>query len=162
MRTALICHADAPLDRDGLARWLSSFSTYTGTLVVREPASRARRRVAREIRRVGWLRFVDVLAFRVAYRLRQAAEDRQWEARALARLRAAFRTAAAPELVVASPNSAEAEAFLRERQPDLVIARCKMLLAERIFSIPALGTFVLHPGICPDYRNAHGCFWAVA
>jgi len=20
----------------------------------------------------------------------------------------------------------------------------------------------MHPGICPEYRNAHGCFWAVA
>jgi methionyl-tRNA formyltransferase len=20
---------------------------------------------------------------------------------------------------------------------------------------------VLHPGICPEYRNAHGCFWAI-
>jgi methionyl-tRNA formyltransferase len=20
---------------------------------------------------------------------------------------------------------------------------------------------VLHPGICPEYRNAHGCFWAL-
>jgi methionyl-tRNA formyltransferase len=24
-----------------------------------------------------------------------------------------------------------------------------------------VGTFVLHPGICPEYRNAHGCFWAL-
>src|SRR6266850_1858559 len=162
MRTALICHGDAPLDRDGLARWLASFSTYTGAIVIREPVSRARRRVAREIRRVGWLRFVDVLAFRALYRLRQSAADREWEARALAQLHAAFPPTAAPELVVTSPNSAEAEAFLRERQPDLVIARCKTLLAERIFSIPTRGTFVLHPGICPEYRNAHGCFWALA
>jgi methionyl-tRNA formyltransferase len=48
------------------------------------------------------------------------------------------------------------------RQPDLVIARCKTLLAERIFSIPRLGTYVMHPGVCPEYRNAHGCFWAMA
>ena len=20
----------------------------------------------------------------------------------------------------------------------------------------------MHPGICPEYRNAHGCFWAMA
>ena len=31
-----------------------------------------------------------------------------------------------------------------------------------MFSIPRLGTFVMHPGICPEYRNAHGCFWARA
>src|SRR5437870_12036772 len=105
MRTALICHAGAPLDRDGLARWLASFSTYTGTLVIREPASRARRRVAREIRRVGWLRFADVLAFRVAYRFFRAAADREWQSGALARLQAPFPAVTAPELVVASPNS---------------------------------------------------------
>ena len=51
---------------------------------------------------------------------------------------------------------------MREREPNLVIARCKTLLQERIYSIPALGTYVLHPGVCPEYRNAHGCFWALA
>ena len=40
------------------------------------------------------------------------------------------------------------------REPDLVIARCKTLLASRVFSIPPLGTYVMHPGICPEYRNA--------
>ena len=20
----------------------------------------------------------------------------------------------------------------------------------------------MHPGVCPEYRNAHGCFWALA
>ena len=65
-------------------------------------------------------------------------------------------------MIVSSPNSKEAEAFIRERQPDLVVARCKTLLAERVFSIPRLGTFVMHPGIGPEYRNAHGCFWAKA
>lgn len=51
---------------------------------------------------------------------------------------------------------------MRERSPDLMIARCKTLLKERVFSIPSRGTFVFHPGICPEYRNAHGCFWALA
>jgi methionyl-tRNA formyltransferase len=68
----------------------------------------------------------------------------------------------APEVVVSSPNSSEAQAFVASHQPDLVIARCKTLLAERIFTIPRLGTYVMHPGICPEYRNAHGCFWAMA
>src|SRR5207247_2584388 len=30
-----------------------------------------------------------------------------------------------------------------------------------IFELARRGTFVLHPGICPEYRNAHGCFWAL-
>jgi methionyl-tRNA formyltransferase len=44
----------------------------------------------------------------------------------------------------------------------LTIARCKVLLDKEIYEIPRAGTFVLHPGICPEYRNAHGCFWALA
>jgi formyl transferase-like protein len=80
-----------------------------------------------------------------------------------ASLRAWFpETPSAPDAIVPSPNCADAEAFIRRQQPDLVVARCKTLLAERIFSIPRLGTFVMHPGICPEYRNAHGCFWAMA
>jgi hypothetical protein len=163
MRTLLICHDRAELDRDGLARWLASFSTFTGTVVIREPGRRLRTRIAREIARVGIWRFLDVLAFRVFHRLTAARGDREWERRALVRLRARFPdTPSAPDSIVASPNSAEAEAFIRRLRPDLVVARCKTLLAERIFSIPRLGTFVMHPGICPEYRNAHGCFWAMA
>ena len=161
MRTLVICHDDAPLDREGLVRWLGSFSTVVGAVVIREPRGRLRRRIAREIRRNGVWRFLDVLAFRVYYALFRRRGDRGWEARALEGLRARFpHRPEAPELTVASPNGADAEAFVRERRPDLVIARCKTLLAERIFSMPPLGTFVMHPGICPEYRNAHGCFWA--
>jgi len=46
-------------------------------------------------------------------------------------------------------------------QPDLAIARCKVILKREIFEVPRVGTFVMHPGICPEYRNAHGCFWAL-
>jgi Domain of unknown function (DUF362) len=64
MRTLLICHDDARLDREGLVRWLGSFSNVAGTLVIREPGGRRRKRIVREIKRVGLWRFFDVLAFR--------------------------------------------------------------------------------------------------
>src|SRR3954469_7715367 len=163
MRTLLICHEDAALDREGLARWLGSFSTFTGTVVIREPGGGLRRRIAREVRRVGWWRFLDVLAFRAFHCLRHAAGDREWERQELDRLRASYpRRPDAAEVIVATPNAVEAQRFIADRKPDLVIARCKSLLNERIFGIPPLGTFVMHPGICPEYRNAHGCFWAMA
>jgi formyl transferase-like protein len=163
MRTLLICHEAAALDREGLARWLGSFSTFTGSVVIREPGGRVRTRIAREVKRVGWWRFLDVLAFRAFYGLTQAWDDRQWERRELERLRARHPDRPeAPEIVVSSPNASEARAFIAAHQPDLMLARCKTLLGERVFSIPALGTFVMHPGVCPEYRNAHGCFWAMA
>src|SRR5439155_8825237 len=79
MRTLLICHEDAPLDREGLVRWLGSFSTVVGTVVIREPARRLRKRVTREISRVGLWRFLDVMAFRAYYTLVQASRDRRRE-----------------------------------------------------------------------------------
>jgi methionyl-tRNA formyltransferase len=65
-------------------------------------------------------------------------------------------------LRAASVNSAECVDFLRQCRPDFMVARCKTLLKPDVFTIPPGGTYVLHPGICPEYRNAHGCFWALA
>nr|NIO21994.1 formyl transferase [Candidatus Aenigmarchaeota archaeon] len=60
-----------------------------------------------------------------------------------------------------SPNTPETEHFIKRLEPDIMIVRCKFLLKKHIFSIPNRGTFVFHPGVCPEYRNAHGCFWAL-
>ncbi len=163
MRTLLICHDDAPLDREGLARWLGSFTQFCGTVVIHEPGGRLKKRIRREMERVGFLRFLDVLAYRAYYQLFRAGADRVWEQSVLEELRTRYPARPdAVELAVSSPNSPEAESFIRAQQPDFVVARCKTLLKEQVFSIPRLGTFVMHPGICPEYRNAHGCFWALA
>jgi len=163
MRTLLICHKEAALDREGLVRWLGSFSTVVGTVVIREPAGRRRRRIVREFKRVGFGRFLDVLAFRLHYAFTAARADKEWERRELERLRVRFPAPpTAAEIIVDSPNTPAAEQFIRDCQPDLVVARCKTILKEQVFSIPTHGTFVMHPGICPEYRNAHGCFWAMA
>lgn len=164
MRTLLICHHDAPLHQDGLARWLASFSTLAGILVVHEGPEMKRKRLKRETKRVGPLRILDVLAFQLWYRATQAAADTRWKARQLDALRARFPAVPAdvPVLEVGSPNSAEAEAFVRACAPDLTVALVKSILKESVFGVPPLGTWVMHPGICPEYRNAHGCFWALA
>ncbi len=163
-RTVLICHADDPLNREGLARWLAATTLLVGVIVLEEPPHRMRQRVKREIKRVGLLRFLDVLAFRVYSKLFLAQRDRTWEAATLKSLCERFTPLGESIRILhaPSPNAPEVEAFLRESACDLVIARCKTLLKPSVFSIPTAGTFVLHPGICPQYRNAHGCFWALA
>jgi len=160
----LICHEEDRLDRDGLASWLASTMRLAGLLIIRDEPGRLWRAARREIRRVGPLRFLDVVAFRAYARVALASSDSAWAHDALARLRSAYpaRLDDVPQLVVSSPNSAEARAFLDGVRPDLAIARCKVILKRDVFEIPRVGTFVLHPGICPEYRNAHGCFWALA
>lgn len=161
-RTLLICHHDAPLHHDGIARWLASWSDLTGLVIIEEPPHLFRKRLRREWKRVG-LRLLDVLAQRVHYRLTTATRDSNWLDARLDELRARYPVLPrVPTARVATPNSAEAQRLIEQARPDLVLALCKSILAERIFAIPEHGTFVLHPGICPEYRNAHGCFWALA
>ena len=159
----LICHDGDRLDAEGLAAWLSHTMTLRGLVVIRNHPSNMWRKARREIRRVGWLRFADVIAFRLYARLRLASRDETWKESALARLRATYPAdlAAVPRVVVTDPNSAAAREFLVRLAPDMIIARCKFILRPDIFRIARVGTFVLHPGICPEYRNAHGCFWAL-
>jgi methionyl-tRNA formyltransferase len=134
-----------------------------GLIIIRDPRSRLWRKARREIRRVGWLRFLDVIAFRLFARLRLTRRERAWKEREIARLRHRYPAdlTAVPRIVVSTPNSNDAREFLERLTPDLAIARCKIILKQAVFGIPRVGTFVLHPGICPEYRNAHGCFWAL-
>jgi hypothetical protein len=165
MKIILICHEGAVLDQEGLVKWLASFSNVVGVVVLQETRQRVWRRIKREIERVGIIAFLDVLAFRIYYKLFLFRHDRLWETQKLKQLSQQFAdidTKGIPVLYTPSPNTTEAEQFIRKLSPDMMLARCKTLLKEDIFSIPTRGTFVMHPGICPEYRNAHGCFWALA
>ncbi len=163
MKTLLICQEDELLCREGMARWLASFSELTGLVILRENNGRKWRRIRREVKRTGTLRFLDVVAFRFYYRLFLARRDQRWKETRLAELCRTYpEINGAPVLLTHSPNSPEAASFIGERRPDVMLACCKTLLKQSIFSLPETGTFVLHPGICPEYRNAHGCFWALA
>jgi folate-dependent phosphoribosylglycinamide formyltransferase PurN len=159
----LLCHEDEPLDCEGLARWLASSLRLAGLVVIQDRRSRRWRALARERRRSGWLGLADVLAFRLLYGLTRARQDRTWTAAAIARLAAAHPVdlTGVPRLVVRDPNGADVIQFLRRVSPDVMIARCKRLLKPSVFEIPRAGTLAIHPGICPEYRNAHGCFWAL-
>jgi len=163
MKTVLICHDGDLFDQQGLSRWLASFSDLVGIVVLRERRDALKRRIRREIERSGRLRLLDILVFRLYYRIFLAPQYQAWLARALAELQSRFGDVPqVPTIYSHTPNAPEVEAFLRKLQPDLMLARCKFILKERIFTVPTIGTFVMHPGICPEYRNAHGCFWALA
>lgn len=160
----LICHERDRIDREALASWLANALQLAGFIIIRDRPGRLWRAARRELRRVGPLRFLDVLAFRLYNRLRLAPRDTAWIDRTVDQFRARYPAdlMRVPQIVVSSPNSDEARAFLARLTPDVVIARCKVMLTPAIFQLPRVGTFVLHPGICPEYRNAHGCFWALA
>lgn len=151
------------MDAEGLGAWLATCFELVGVVSLRERPARWIGKVRREIRRVGLLRFLDVLAYRIYYQLRLAGRDSVWLEAELARLKRRYPAdpGRAPVLIADDPNSDAVRRFLNGLQPDMVIARCKFILRPEVFRIPRHGTYVLHPGICPEYRNAHGCFWAM-
>ncbi len=65
-------------------------------------------------------------------------------------------------LRVASVNSEETIAALRELQPDVVVINGTRIISKRVLdSIPA--RFInMHAGITPLYRGVHGAYWALA
>jgi len=134
-----------------------------GLILIRDRPGRLWRAAQREIRRVGLLGFADVVAFRAYARLFLARRDAAWTDRTVQAMRDRYPAdlESVPSVVVTSPNSDAARDFLARLRPDLAIARCKMILKPEVFQLPRVGTFVMHPGVCPEYRNAHGCFWAL-
>lgn len=135
-----------------------------GIVEIRGDRARLWRTVRREWRRSGTLGFADVLAFRMFAWLRHRRSDARWVDQEVARLQRCYpaQLDAVPRIVVDNPNSGRARAFIAGLAPDLLVARCKFILSPGIFTLARHGSFALHPGICPEYRNAHGCFWALA
>jgi methionyl-tRNA formyltransferase len=117
----------------------------------------------REVQRVGYLRFLDVVAYRLYHYTFLHTRDFRYEKGLIDRIVRAYPPVSHDLRLLStpSPNSPKTKHFLEDLRPDLVIARCKVILKPEIFTVPRLGTFVMHPGICPEYRNAHGCFWAL-
>jgi len=163
VRTALICHRENASSLGVLPAWLGSFSDLVAIVVIDEPRSRVLKRMRAERRRSGW-RLLDVLAFRVYYRLRFARSDTRRTDLLDGDL--AVRYGVPPEgvpvLNTSDVNSERTREFLEQAAPDVVFARCKQLLRPEVYETARRGTVVAHPGICPEYRNAHGCFWALA
>jgi hypothetical protein len=164
MRTVLICHEGDPLNRHGIPRWLSSFSDLRLIVSLTEPPTKIWTRMKAERRRSGWIGLLDALAFRLHHRLIWHRSDTDYEREALSRIERDYPDIppGIPILHCPEPNHKAVAQAISDAAPDLLIVRCKVLLKETIFSLPRYGSYVIHPGICPEYRNAHGCFWAMA
>ncbi|HET8633338.1 MAG TPA: formyltransferase family protein [Gemmatimonadales bacterium] len=163
LRVVLMAHDEDQLYADGVASWLNRHEQLAGIVRIVDSGRTRRRRIRREWRRSGTLGLADVLAWRLYHRLRYGSEAARTRARLLADLMpAGARPPAVPVLRTGSPNGQPVQAFVQQADADLMIALVKHILKPAVFALPRHGTFVFHPGICPEYRNAHGCFWALA
>jgi folate-dependent phosphoribosylglycinamide formyltransferase PurN len=160
----LICHQSDRLDSVALASWLAATMRLAGVVEIRDDGARRWRVARRAIAREGVVKFVDAVALRAYRWLRYRKIEAAWVNREVAVVQARYPAAleGIPRLMVSDPNSDRARAFIAELAPDLIVARCKFILKPAVFELARAGAYALHPGICPEYRNAHGCFWAMA
>ncbi len=86
----LICHEDDPIDSEGIATWLARDFSLVGIVLLRDEPGSWFRKLRRERRRVGWIRLLDVMLFRVFYQVSRARKDRQWTQNWLQSLRSQY------------------------------------------------------------------------
>jgi hypothetical protein len=163
MKTLLIMHYGAKFEERVISKYLASFSDLTGIVIIKENKSNKINRIKKEFERKGIWGLLDVALFRIYYNIFLAKRDELWLETEITKTEEKYDSLDKniPIFITDNPNSLETEQFINEQSPDITIARCKQLLTKQIFDIPRIGTFVLHPGICPEYRNSHGCYWAI-
>ena len=117
-RAVLMCHAESRLNREGIARWLGSFTDLVGMVIIDEQGRHTKTRVRKEVERIGWWRFLDVVAFRAYYGLVLDRRDSAWMTRTLDDIAARYPAipATCEQLVTPDSNGPDVQAFL-ERRP---------------------------------------------
>lgn len=161
-QTVLLRHKGSSFDKEVIGRWLGNTTDLKAEIIIEPDRTRKVDTVRYEYRRNGLTGVLDALAFRLYYTTKLSEKEQPKIDTLIRSSREQYPEHQADQYHVADPNSARTESLLEEIEPDMMIARSRVLLEERIFSRPVEGTFVIHPGICPEYRNQHGCFWALA
>jgi|AntDeeMetagen681_2_1112603.scaffolds.fasta_scaffold01129_4 folate-dependent phosphoribosylglycinamide formyltransferase PurN len=160
--TVLLRHRGATFDEEVLGRVLAASTDLKAEIVIEPDATRRLDTLRHEYRRSGAIGLLDSLAYRVFYRLRLKEKETPKLDALVDEFVEQYADPSVPKYRVQDPNGDEMTAILADLEPEMMVARCKVLLSEAVFSSPTHGTFVIHPGICPEYRNQHGCFWALA
>ena len=78
MKTIIILHHDSIFDKDLLAPWLNSFTDLKGVVIIEESKNIVKKRIKNELKRSGVFSFLDILLFRVYYKLFQQTKDTQF------------------------------------------------------------------------------------
>ena len=117
MRTAVICSEDNVFNRRVLPAYLASISDLVGIVAIEDKRADTWRRLKHEWRRSRW-RIIDVLAFRLFYRIRLARGDAHWvRERAAEELARLGSIDGVPVHPTSDPNSPETRAFLEAIAP---------------------------------------------
>lgn len=164
MKTVLMCHANDIFDKEIVARWLASFSDLAGIVLIDEHVDFKKKRYKYEYKRSGFFGFIDIVLYKIYHNIFLRKKEALQYSNIIQEHSDRFPLLGNKTqfLSTNNPKDQKTKDFITKIAPDMMIVRAKMILPPSIFEIPKVGAYVLHPGICPQYRNAHGCYWAIA
>ena len=144
------------------ADWLAAHYPIDGFVVIVKTRPWWGKYLWKRTRRLGLLKVLDELVFRLYWLLFKSFTDRMMTKKLLEKLKGDL-----PETYKRPPvyhiydiNSSESEVLLKQLAPDVCVLTIHPIIKEKIFSIPRLGMLVFHPGLTPEYGGPHSAFWA--
>jgi len=67
-----------------------------------------------------------------------------------------------PVYQVNNINNKEWVELCRELKPDIILATCSQVIFKpQLYTIPSLGTYIIHEGLTPEYKGLHTPLWAL-
>lgn len=141
---------------------LASQYPITGFVVIRRKRDIWYRYLWKRAKRIGFLKVIDELAFRLYWVLFKGSGDhrglKQLVANVEKSLPAGYQRP--PITYIDNINSDAGRQTLRDLKPDVCVLMVHPILGTKTFTIPPLGMLVFHPGVTPEYRGPHSAFWA--
>jgi len=144
-----------------LVNRLSEGNTVAGVVFEKVPVGGNLAVLQRRVRRLGLFRVIDQLLLILFVRLVERSKEKR-------SLREIFGDQPINHLEkdvdtisVNDINSIEVRSFISQREPDLLIVSGTSLLKSDLIDAISGKILNIHVGITPEYRGAHGGFWAL-
>ena len=119
------------------------------------------KKIRRRMKRNGFFRVVDELAFHVYDRIFHAKRSKQFLQKE-PDFFGKWRKLPCPSFEADNIHSKKWIEYIEEQQPDMIFSICcNVIFKPKLYNIPRLGTFVLHEGLTPEYKGLHTPIWAM-
>ena len=149
----------------GIVEWLAKEHEVVACLFL-EPNRRTRtmmwKRVKGRAKKYGWLKAIDEVLFHAVDRVAIRRGESQSVLREFPPSFTATRSLDVPSHSVGNIHSRKWLDFVAALNPDIIFSVCgSVIFRPPLFTIPKLGTFVLHEGLTPEYKGLHTPLWAL-
>ena len=120
------------------------------------------KKLKKRIKRLGVLRVIDELLFRLFYLIFIQPKDKYLWKKKLPQEFTCYPTIECATHSTDDIHSKYELGIIKNLRPDLIFSVCtNTLFKKELFNIPQYGMFMLHEGITPEYKGLHTIIWSI-